>query len=130
MIFPGARRRVRRRAQVQIDVRSTRCAAAQEGTAPIEATIDPARIGQNEVHFYLFDRKTGAPFEGTDELRVAASMPARKIEPIELSPYVAGPGHYVVDGATLSVTGDWTVTVVNRVSDFDEFEGRFVVPIE
>ena len=82
------------------------------------------------MHFYLFDRKTGAPFEGTVELRVSASMPEKKIAPIELSPYDAGPGHYVVDGATMSVKGDWTISVVDRVSDFDEYEVKFTVPIE
>ena len=100
------------------------------GPARLEATVDPAKIGPNEMHFYLFDRKTGAPFEGTEELRVTASMPSRQIAPIELSPYDAGPGHYVVDGATLSVKGDWTISVVDRVSDFDEYEVRFTVPIE
>ena len=45
------------------------------GPARLEATVDPAKVGPNEMHFYLFDRKTGAPFEGTEELRVTASMP-------------------------------------------------------
>ena len=40
------------------------------GPARLEATVDPAKVGPNEMHFYLFDRKTGAPFEGTEELRV------------------------------------------------------------
>jgi copper transport protein len=100
------------------------------GPARLEATVDPAKVGPNEMHFYLFDRKTGAPFEGTEELRVTAAMPAKKIAPIELSPYDAGPGHYVVDGATMSVKGDWTISVVDRVSDFDEYEVKFTVPIE
>jgi copper transport protein len=100
------------------------------GPARLEATVDPAKVGPNEMHFYLFDRKTGAPFEGTVELRVSASMPEKKIAPIELSPYDAGPGHYVVDGATMSVKGDWTISVVDRVSDFDEYEVKFTVPIE
>ena len=26
----------------------------------LEATVDPATVGPNEMHFYLFDRKTGA----------------------------------------------------------------------
>ena len=100
------------------------------GPARLEVTVDPAKVGPNQLHLYLFDRKTGAAFEGTKELRVTAAMPAKQIAPIALSAHVAGPGHYVVDGASLAVAGDWTIAVVDRVSDFDEYETRFTVPIE
>jgi copper transport protein len=103
---------------------------ANIGPARLEVTVDPAKIGPNQLHLYLFDRKTGAAFEATKELRVTAAMPGKKIAPIELSPHVAGPGHYVVDGASLAVAGDWTIHVVDRVSDFDEYETRFTVPIK
>jgi copper transport protein len=100
------------------------------GPARLEVTVDPARVGPNQLHLYLFDRKTGAAFEQTKELRVTAAMPAKRIAAITLSPHIAGPGHYVVDGASLAVAGDWTITVVDRVSDFDEYQTRFTVPIK
>jgi copper transport protein len=103
---------------------------ANVGPARLEATVDPARVGPNQLHLYLFDRKTGAAFEATKELRVTAAMPAKAIAPIALSAHVAGPGHYVVDGAGLTVAGDWTIAVVDRVSDFDEYQTRFTVPIK
>ena len=61
---------------------------------------------------------------------MTAAMPSKRIAPIALSPHVAGPGHYVVDDANLAVAGDWTIAVTDRVSDFDEYETRFTVPIE
>jgi copper transport protein len=100
------------------------------GPARLEVTVDPARVGPNQLHLYLFDRKTGAAFEQTKELRVTAAMPAKRIAPLTLSAHVAGPGHYVVDGASLAVAGDWTIAVVDRVSDFDEYQTRFTVPIK
>jgi copper transport protein len=100
------------------------------GPARLEVTVDPARVGPNQLHLYLFDRKTGAAFEQTQELRVTAAMPAKRIAPLTLSAHVAGPGHYVVDGASLAVAGDWTIAVVDRVSDFDEYQTRFTVPIK
>jgi copper transport protein len=100
------------------------------GPARLEVTVDPARVGPNQLHLYLFDRKTGAAFDQTKELRVTAAMPAKRIAPITLSPHLAGPGHYVVDGASLAVAGDWTIAVVDRVSDFDEYQTRFTVPIK
>ena len=100
------------------------------GPARLEVTVDPARVGPNQLHLYLFDRKSGAAFEETKELRVTAALPAKGIAAITLNPHVAGPGHYVVDGASLSVAGDWTISVTDRVSDFDEYATNFTVPIK
>lgn len=99
------------------------------GPAHVEVTIDPARVGPNEMHMYLFDRKTGAPFTGTKQLTVTAALPSKRIAPIALSAHVAGPGHYVIQGASFGVAGTWTVAVTDRVSEFDEFDGRFQAPI-
>jgi copper transport protein len=99
------------------------------GPIRLEVTVDPARVGPNELHLYLFDRRTGAPFAGTKELTVTAAQPDKGIAPITLTPHVAGPGHFVVEGATLGVKGKWTISVTDRVSDFDEYETRFTTPI-
>ena len=46
-----------------------------------------------------------------------------------LHAHVAGPGHFVVDGATLPIAGKWTFQLTDRVSDFDEYQTRFTAPI-
>jgi copper transport protein len=97
------------------------------GPARVEVTVDPARTGPNQLHLYLFDRKTGAAYEGTKELRVTAETP--QIPKLTLNAHVAGPGHYVVDGAAFPTKGDWTIEATIRVSDFDEFAQKFTVPI-
>ena len=99
------------------------------GPARMEVTVDPARVGPNQLHMYLFDRRSGAPFEKTKELTVTAALPAKGIAPIALSPHIAGPGHYVVDGASLTPAGKWTFSVTDRVSDFDEYQTHFTAPI-
>jgi copper transport protein len=99
------------------------------GPARVEVTVDPAKVGPNQLHLYLFDAKTGAPFEQTEELTVSAELPEERIPKIALSPHLAGPGHYVVDGASLGVEGEWTIHSVLRVSDFDQYETQFEVPI-
>ena len=99
------------------------------GPARMEVTVDPARVGPNQLHLYLFDRKTGAAYEGTKELTVTAELPEKNIAKLTLNSHVAGPGHYVVDGAALPVKGKWTIATTLRVSDFDEFAQRFTVPI-
>ena len=99
------------------------------GPARLEATVDPARVGPNEVHLYLFNRRDGSQFTGVKELTVQAALPAKRIAPIDLHAEKAGPGHYVVTGGTFGVRGDWRVEVVARVSEFDEYRTTLKVPI-
>ncbi len=88
------------------------------GPARMELTIDPARTGVNELHLYLFDRRTGAQFDRPKEVTAEASRGDLAL-PVELRK--AGPGHYVAQQATFPRRGDWTLTVTARVSDFDQF---------
>ena len=104
-------------------------ANADIGPARLEVTVDPARVGPNEMHVYLFDRRDGSQFDATEELTVTAELPEKRIAPIELEPTKAGPGHYVVSGAALGVAGTWNVEIVSRVSDFDEYRAQLQVPI-
>jgi copper transport protein len=100
------------------------------GPARVEITVDPARIGPNELHLYLFNRTSGAPYTAAKDLTITAALPSKHIAKLALSPHVAGPGHYVVNGASFGVAGKWTITATIRVSDFDEFSKAFAVPIE
>jgi copper transport protein len=99
------------------------------GPARAEVTVDPARTGPNQIHLYLFDRRTGAPFTRTKQLQLTAALPAKGIAPISLAAHLAGPGHYVADSATLAVAGKWTLSLTDRVSDFDQYEAHLNVPI-
>jgi len=105
-------------------------ASAEIGPARAELTVEPAQAGPNEVHLYFFDRSDGTQWTAIKELTAATSLPSRDIAPIELEPRKAGPGHYVIGGAALAPAGDWTLQIVARVSDFDDFRTRFVVSIK
>jgi copper transport protein len=102
---------------------------ADIGPARLELTVDPARVGPNEMHVYLFDRRDGSQYDETVELTVTAELPEQRIEPIELDAAKAGPGHYVVSGAAFAMEGEWTVEIAARVSDFDEFRTKVRVPV-
>ena len=104
-------------------------ASADLGPARAELTVEPALAGPNEVHVYFFDRAGGAQWDEAKRLQVRASLPSRRIEPIELPARKAGPGHYVVGGAPLAPAGDWELELIARVSEFDEHRARFQVPI-
>jgi len=103
--------------------------SASLGPAELELTVDPARVGSNQVHLYLFDARSGAQFSRIEELEVTATEPESSIGPLPLEARRAGPGHYTVQGAQLGVAGDWEVDVTVRVSAFDEYATQVEVPI-
>ncbi|MDQ2630526.1 MAG: CopD family protein [Actinomycetota bacterium] len=103
--------------------------SASLGPAELEVTVDPARVGSNQVHLYLFDARSGAQFARVRQLEVTATEPEKSIGPLSLDAQRAGPGHYTVQGAVLGVAGDWRLEVAVRVSAFDEYAAELEVPV-
>jgi copper transport protein len=99
------------------------------GPQRLQMTIDPASAGANDIHIYLLDGRTGAPFTGSKELSIHAALPSKGIGPLHLDVNPAGPGHWLVPDAQLAPAGTWRLTVMNRVSDFDEYETHLDVPV-
>jgi copper transport protein len=99
------------------------------GPIELQMTLDPARVGANELHVYLFDARTGAPYTKTKEFTVQASLPGKGIGPLDATMHKAGPGHYLADAVQLSPGGEWRLTVTDRVSDFDEYTKTLKVRI-
>ncbi len=103
--------------------------SAALGPAQLELTVDPARVGANQIHLYLFDAESGAQFEPIEQLEATATLPEKQIGPLALEPRRAGPGHYTVQAAQLGVAGEWELEVTVRVSAFDEYAAELGVPI-
>ncbi len=99
------------------------------GPARLELTVDPARVGSNGIHVYLFDRRSGRQFDRVKQLTVSARLPAKRIGPLHLDAQRAGPGHYVIRRAGLAPAGDWHLELSARVSAFDAYDARIEVPI-
>jgi copper transport protein len=99
------------------------------GPIELQTTVDPARVGANQMHVYLFDAKSGAAYTKTKELTVQAALPDKNIGALKVTMHQAGPGHYVADAFSLVPKGDWQLTVTDRVSDFDEYSGKVKVPV-
>ncbi|WP_445152174.1 copper resistance protein CopC [Baekduia sp. Peel2402] len=99
------------------------------GPQEMQLTIDPARVGANELHLYLTDPKSGAQIDSAKEVDVSAAQPAKGIGASDVAASKAGPGHYIVPALTLGVPGTWTVTVAVRVSDFDEYTKKLEVKV-
>jgi copper transport protein len=102
---------------------------ARIGPESVELTVDPARVGSNQIHLYLLDPKTGAQYDRAKEVTVSAEQPDKQIGPIKETASRAGPGHYIVPAAVLGVPGEWRLTLTVRVSDFDEYVAKVEVPV-
>jgi copper transport protein len=100
------------------------------GPLELQVTVDPAKVGRNEMHLYMFRSRDGSQFNGTKELRIRMTLPSKEIGPLAGHPTKAGPGHYVVPAADFGVAGDWEVKFTARVSEFDQYETTIEVPIE
>lgn len=99
------------------------------GAARLDYTVDPATVGPNEMHFYLTDPETGAPFE-VREASAQASLPDQDIGPLELKLERSGPGHFTAPAAALGVRGEWEVVLRADISRFEQVAGRFEVEIK
>jgi copper transport protein len=100
------------------------------GPLELQITVDPAKVGRNEMHLYMFRSKDGSQFNGTKELRVRMTLPSKDIGPLAARATKAGPGHYVVPAADFGLAGKWQVGFIGRVSEFDQYETTFEVPID
>lgn len=85
----------------------------------VNLVVDPNQAGRNAIHVYVFD-ETGRPVRDLDELRLRLSQPERDIGPIERDPFVAGPGHWQLDGPELSTPGRWEIEVIAPRGRFEE----------
>jgi copper transport protein len=100
------------------------------GPSDIQLTVDPARVGPNQMHLYLTDKKTGAQYERVKEMNVDLVLPEKKLGPLKADTRKAGPGHYVMNGALFGVAGDWQVKITARVSEFDAYFAALKVNID
>jgi copper transport protein len=92
----------------------------------VNLVVDPNRAGFNEIHLYVFDR-TGRTVTDLDSFLLRLSMPDRDIGPIERTPFVAGPGHWQLDGRDLAIAGEWEIEIVIGVDRFTE--ERVTIPV-
>jgi copper transport protein len=99
------------------------------GAALLEMTVEPAKVGPNTIHLYLIDAKSGVQYTATKELTATAKLPAKNIGPLPLKASLAGPGHYILSSAVLSPGGTWSIEIVDRISEFEQFTRVVKVPV-
>jgi len=90
-------------------------AAVQTGDLLLEASLDPARSGVNELHIYGFDISGRESVLGPTS--VVAYHQAMDVGPLDLPVLRAGPNHFLSYRAMLPLSGDWTFDVAVATPD-------------
>ena len=102
--WPATRRRPRSR--------PGRSRQSSAGPAGWRSTVDPARVGANQIHLYLFDARSGAQFAGVKELEVTATLPEQVDRAAAARTAAARPRPLHGPGAALGAAGsgrlDWS----------------------
>lgn len=89
--------------------------------------VDPATPGENTIRITFME---GA--EPPSEVSVSASLPSQEIGPLDFTaePDPAEQGSFVVEGASLSIAGDWELRVEALMGEFDLLTETITVPIQ
>ncbi|MER7478854.1 copper resistance protein CopC [Streptomyces sp. NPDC126510] len=90
----------------------------EDGKGIVTIDLDPARVGDNEMHVYV-ERPNGRAFD-IPEVKVEFTLKAKDIGPLPVVPDHLATGHWSASGVQIPMAGDWQVDVTVRTSDIDE----------
>lgn len=104
-------------AKLSLSVRYDTGGAGGKGTANV--TVDPGRAGTPNAVDLLVTNATSAPVD-VPEVRLAFTLPAKNLGPIQVTLRHTGTGHWTATGVQLPLAGTWQLSVTVRTSDIDE----------
>ncbi|MFD4525098.1 copper resistance CopC/CopD family protein [Streptomyces sp. NPDC058470] len=91
---------------------------AEDGKGTVEVTLDPARVGGNEMHVFVV-RPNGKAFD-VPEVKIAFTLESKNIGPLPVTPDRVATGHWTASGVQIPMAGDWKIAVTVRTSDIDQ----------
>ncbi len=94
----------------------------------VQLTVDPATVGSNLFHVYVYDKDLQLDDEVTD-FTLTAFNDKRGLGPLKIDVLPTGPGHFQANGATIPFDGTWRLEASARRGKFDEERARFSVNI-
>jgi copper transport protein len=101
---------------------------AQVADTNLVVDLSPGAAGVNEVHM-TYIGADGALADIAESVTLEFSLPDADLGPIERDATLLVGGHYTYEGNDMSIPGEWTMTIVTRLSRFEEERTDFTVPI-
>ena len=89
--------------------------------------VEPAMPGENAIRITFVNAA-----ETPAEVSVSASLSSQEIGPLDFTaePVSGEPGVYVIEGASLSIAGDWELRIEALMGEFDLLTETITVPIQ
>ncbi|MFC1417938.1 copper resistance CopC/CopD family protein [Streptacidiphilus cavernicola] len=84
----------------------------------VSIDIDPARVGTNQLHAYVYD-SSGKPAD-EPELDIRVILPAKSLGPFDVQLDKLDVGHWASSTLQLPMAGSWQLQVIIRSDDIDE----------
>jgi copper transport protein len=89
-------------------------------TGTVAITVTPNQPGYNSFHVDLAGAD-GRPADLAQKMTIEVKLPAKDLGPLQREMIKGGTGHFLVENVPLlSIPGDWEITLVARVSDFEQ----------
>lgn len=96
--------------------------------ANVEVVLTPSKVGGNSVHITYFD-SGNRPVDLAQQVSVEMTEPEAGIGPIQRDAVKAATGHFIIDGMQIPTAGKWTLTLITRVSDFEQERTPFIYTV-
>ena len=93
----------------------------------VDFVVDPAEPGLNALHVYVVE-PSGQPSDRMEDLRLEFTYVDEGIGPIEVEPFVAGPGHWTANVTDLTFAGSWEVRIIAGEDRFTQHD--VTIPFE
>jgi copper transport protein len=90
----------------------------EDGKGTVEVTLDPARVGGNDMHVFVV-RPNGKAFD-VPEVKVSFTLAAKDVGPLPVTPDRVATGHWAASGVQIPMAGDWKIAVTVRTSEIDQ----------
>lgn len=90
----------------------------EDGKGVVTVDLDPARVGDNEMHVYV-QRPDGHAYD-IPEVKVALTLESKDIGPLSVTPDHITTGHWSENEVQIPMAGEWKVAVTVRTSDIDQ----------
>lgn len=96
--------------------------------AKAEVVLTPSKVGPNSVHITYFN-SSQQPVDVAQQVSVELTQPDQGIGPIERDGVKAATGHFIIDGMQVPTAGTWKLTLITRISDFDQERTDFTYKV-
>ena len=103
---------------VDLDLSFNTGGSTDNAKGKVSIDIDPARVGTNQLHAYVYDN-SGKPAD-EPELDIRVTYPAKSLGPFDVQLDKLDVGHWASSTLQLPMAGTWQLQVIIRSDDIDE----------